>query len=170
MADTEEDLADLIGRLGLGGDAMSAKDYLSLPGEEVIEQQLTDEELVAAVSAAVADAAEDEVVAMEVLDGEGEEDEEEEEEETQAPPSLHAARHAAATLAAFVGAQGHLFTPLSWDVEMGMVDVMSLLNKACVASLRNLRQADIRAFFAAPTAAGAALQAEPMAEESAAAE
>jgi hypothetical protein len=153
MAETEADLTDLIGRLGLGSDVMSAADFVLLPGEGVLEQHLTDDELVAVASAAVtADVVMDEVVA--VLDWEGEE----EEEEMQAPPSLHTDRQAAATIVAFVGAHAHLFMHLSWDVEMGMSELMSVLNKACVASLRNLRQADIRAFFTAPTA-------EPMSEE-----
>jgi hypothetical protein len=89
-------------------------------------------------------------------EGEEEEGEEEEEEEVREPVvSLQSAREAARMLAAFVDAQEHLFVQLppcpAGDLGMYLVRVKGLLDKACIAGLRDLQQTDIRTFFTAPT-------------------
>jgi hypothetical protein len=144
------ELADLIGRLGLEDTALAAADYVELPGEEYVEELLDDEALAALAARAVVEAAMEESMDVE------EEGEEEEEEEVPEPVvSLQSAREAARTLAAFVDAQEHLFVQLppcpAGDPGMYLVQVRGLLDKACIAGLRDLQQTDIRTFFTAPT-------------------
>ena len=94
------ELAELIGKLALGDDALRAEDYVSMAGEQQIEAEWTTEQLVAVAKAGSIEGA---LAGQAALDAE--EDAEEEEEEAAAPlrlVSLQAGRVHAEGFCAFV--------------------------------------------------------------------
>ncbi len=132
---------------------LSGQEYVHLPGEEVTEELLSEEEL----AALVVDALIEEDMDVDT------ERHEQEEEEVQAVPeaamkppmTLETARQYAIDLAEYACEQEHLFanTPFAADVGYYMTSLASVFNKArALQVVTKLKQSDIRTYFGVPLA------------------